>query len=506
MPGEEDESPRPELTQYGITGEARFATTMASFTRKGSGEIAIAYRIDSISWKDYDRVRSYPTVEDALNAIRLPLVRANFHFECTDQTLANLAMQELGPHIHNLIDGLAKGGLEFGNSTAEIVWKAKPLVEVSSTQSDTGTPEARFPFVWTIKKFAWFSPDDTVLLVRPRTGEFAGIRQYVSAGGTKKRDVPAHKLVHFIHNREFDGLYGVPRTKGAIPFVEQAVKLYDDASLYYSRFGCPTLIGYAPPHTREAGRDSNGRSILKTGVSIMRDTLKNIRNAYAVVFPSERDDSGNPKWRIEPLELGERASFTDMTTHLNAMIGASLCVPQLAMSTTPNSGTYNLGQAQIDLFTQNEEALLDKLRDVLNADLCAKFALYNAGHRAPPLTIVFEPLDANILQALLQGLIQNLVAGAPLYSKDGQYVVVDWAKLAKDKGVPIMLTDQPPMGAMPPEGGDPSLGGDPPPGGGGDGSNPNNDLLQGIASALGGQAGDSGQGAPQDQVSQMLGQ
>lgn len=441
-PGKEDTldpSPRPELGQLGVTGDARFAPTIFNASYDPSKkQWVLAHRLDRVQYKDYDRVRFYPTVRDALTACRLPIERANFHFECAYQPAADLAMQELGPHIRNLFKQLAKGGLEFGRQTAEKVWEAKTDVKVSSTQAETGAVDRIYPYIWTVRRFAFFSPDDTDLLIWPGTGEFAGLRQFVSPISDHGRDIPADKLIHFVHEQEFDSNYGVPRTKAAIPFVDLAQGLYNDASLYFNRFAVPTLIGYAPTGMRDAGRDANGNPIQKDNKDWLASQIAKLRNASGLVLSSEMLSDGKTRaWGIEPLEIGERGMYVEYALHLNVMIGASLCVPQMALSTVPSSGTYNLGQAQIDLFTQNEEALLDALRDVVNNELCDDFRIFNFGHNCPPLRLVVEPVSTDVARMFLQALVENLAMGAPLPTVDGEVLAVDWAKLASNYGAPV---------------------------------------------------------------------
>lgn len=442
-PGKEDTldpSPRPELGQYGVTGDARFAPTIFNATYDPSKkQWVLAHRLDRVQYKDYDRVRFYPTVRDALTACRLPIERANFHFECAYQPAADLAMQELGPHIRNLLKQLCKGGLEFGRQTAEKVWEAKTDIKVSSTQAETGKVERIYPYIWSIRRFAFFSPDDTDLLIWPGTGEFAGLRQFIGPfDNDKQRDIPADKLIHFVHEQEFDSNYGVPRTKAAIPFVDLAQGLYNDASLYFNRFAVPTLIGYAPVGMRDAGRDSQGNAIQKDNKDWLASQIAKLRNASGLVLSSEMLSDGKTRaWGIEPLEIGERGMYVEYALHLNVMIGASLCVPQMALSTVPSSGTYNLGQAQIDLFTQNEEAILDALRDVVNTQLCDDFRIFNFGHKCPPLRLVVEPVSTDVARMFLQALVENLAMGTPLPTVEGEVLQVDWAKLASNYGAPV---------------------------------------------------------------------
>ena len=435
--------PRPQLGQMSVTGDGRYAPSPISIVadRNKPGTWVIAHRIDKVSIRDYDRVRFYPTVRDGLMAILLPCVRANFHFECSDQRIADAAAQDIGPHISYILEQMLKGGLEWGYSIAEPVWELELNHKVSASQSGVSASETTYPYFYTLKKVAFLSPEDTIVLIWPGNGEFAGVRQFAPIYDQRQRDIPSNRLLQFVHGREFDSNYGVPRTKAAVPFVEQAYALYHDASLYFARFACPSLIGYAPAHTREVGRDSDGKPIYKDNLQTMAKTLTGIRSAQAIVFPHEVDQGGNPKWRVQPLEIGERAQYESWATHLNAMIQASMSVPQLATSVTPDSGTYNLGESQIDLFVQNEEALLDAGKGMLDSQLLDRYRIYNFGHEAPKLSIVFESISNTAMDQLMEGLIENLVQGVPLQTQEGKVIMVDWVKMAQSRGVPFFLQD-----------------------------------------------------------------
>lgn len=437
--------PRPPLGQLSVVGDARWAPLLYNVTRnEAQNTWVLAHRIDRIRYQDYDRVRFYPTVIDGLNAIMLPIQRANFHMQCADRNLADLAMQELGPDIRELLRNLVKGGLEFGRQTVEKVWMAKTDIAVGSSQAD-GTPTSKvYPWVWTIDSFAPFDPQDTDLLIYPRSGKFAGIRQYISVNGALDRDIPADRLIHWAHNSEFNSNYGTPRTKASIPFVDLAMALYNDASIYFNRYAVPTLIGYAPLGSRDAGQNPDGSPVVKSNTTFLREQMSKIRNASSVVFDNEMLAGTDGKaagraWEITPMEIGERGMFVEYALHLNVMIGASLCVPQMALSTVPSSGTYNLGQSQIDLFTQNIEAILDQLADVVNKQLLDDFRIYNAGRDAPTLKCVFAPVSTDVARMFLEALVTNLSNGVPIYTPDGQQIIPDYSAIAQNYGAPVRV-------------------------------------------------------------------
>lgn len=408
---------------------------MAKWDDKNGRVVCLANRYDEISIRDYDRVRMYPVVRDGLAQQRMPLLRANFHFSCARQDIADLAMQQLRRHIRPLIEDLVRGAQEFGYQAVEKRWMPVFDVTVTDSQSNDGKAERYYPFVWTIRRFAAFAPNDTKLLIFADTGDFGGVRQFV--GQVEERDVPASKCIHLVNERQFDSNYGMPQTKSAVPFVELAESNYDDLALHSKLFAVPWKIG----------RHAPGRSVAEDGTEIdnaalMDGFLSSIEAGHNGSLPAEYDKvSGKPLWDLTIQQPPGEENYVEKAQHINDMIRIAITVPEMASSSAPDTGTYNLGETQIELFLANVESRLDQLKEVIDEQLLKDFVLYNCGPDAPPCTIVFEPLDSKGKRLLFQGLIQMLSSGEPLSDGDGGEYRFDFAKLAEDYGVALQHVD-----------------------------------------------------------------
>jgi hypothetical protein len=273
------------------------------------------------------------------------------------------------------------------------------------------------------------------LQVNTRTGDFAGVIQHIGGGAV----VPASRCIHFVNDQEFDGLYGVARTKAAIPYIELAKSIYDDMALYSRRFAVPYRKGRYKPGFYVAGEDENGDEIRGENGDLLNSYLSGMESGQDVALPSEFHESGNPYWDIEFLQASGEDSYIEKLTHVNDMIRMAVVVPEMASSSSPDTGTYNLGETQIDLFLENIEAYLDQCKEVIDAQLLRDFVFYNFGPGSPPLTIVFEPINAKVKSQLLNGLIAMLTQGVPISDADGNEMNVDWPKLAQDNGVPVSM-------------------------------------------------------------------
>lgn len=428
---------RPDLRQYGRTGDARYVPQVANWGRSPhdpSLVVCQANRWDKISVQDYDRLRYYPVVADALQTIRKPVERANFHFACSDPRVSALASELLTSHIRELIRVLMKGALEFGWQAVEIIWEPAFDVVVSAGQSTAEEGVIAYPIAWTVRRWSAFSAEDTRLLVRANTGEFYGVRQHVYA---TRRDVHRSKCVHFANDMDCGGNYGVARTKAVLPFVEIAESVWDDMALFSRYFAVPWKFGRSPGGSTSQGYDADGHAIQRNNVDIMREALEAMESGHSVSLPSEYDENGNQKWDISVVQPPAEDRYVDKLEFLHSTIRVGLMVPEMVSSQAPGSGTYNLGETQVDLFLSNVESYLDQLAVTINLQLLRTWKSLNFGEDAPHVSIVFEPVNAKLKSALLEALLNMFSAGTPIRDAEGGEYDADWLALAEDYGIPL---------------------------------------------------------------------
>lgn len=392
--------------------------------------ICTAHRQDSISIRDYDRARFYPIVWDALRAIRRPLSRIDFHFVCPGRPeIAELASQVLKDQIPPLIKTLIKGKQEFGYQVVEPRWVAKFDVAVTSSQGD-GTANREYPWVWTIKRWAALSPEDIDLQVYDSSGDFAGVKQNVSNGV----DIPARRLIYFSGEQDFDNLHGVPDTKPAIPFIEIAESVWDDMTRFSRRFSLPWAVGHHP----SASTTLPGGEVIENS-ALMVQLLSAAESGQSLSLPSEFDQkSGSQKWLLELMQPPPEGSqgFVQKLEFCHQVIRIAVAVPEMASSSSPQTGTFNLGEVQIDAFLTNIDADADELRRAINVWLITWTAV-NYGADAPPCEIVFEPTSLETRKALLLALLNLLQTGLPVMDAEGNEYMPDWLKVAEDSGLPL---------------------------------------------------------------------
>ncbi|GIV22176.1 MAG: hypothetical protein KatS3mg023_3927 [Armatimonadota bacterium] len=419
---------RPQMGQLGRTGTMR----LMPFLAQREGGRIIAYRTDTITIDELDRVRQDPVIRSSLFLMKLPILRSDWNVLCDDEEIATFCQRVLQPHIRSILWNLLTA-LDFGFSIQEIVWTSD---DVTATVGLANAPDMRnlvFRDAWVIQRLAPLDPQFVYPLV-DAFGNFAGAKQLLD--GTV---IEAEKLIHWAANAEFNEVYGNPAIKAAIPFWELKQRALEDAALFHNIYAVPTKKGFAPPGQIEVGIDGDGNPIMEDNMQYLQALLEELQSAHNIVLPSTSLDGGRV-WDVEAFDVPPPIDYTEWISFLDQQMRLSMGVPQLAV-TTSETGTYNLGVAQVDLFIDNEMAYVAQIEEVLTNQLLSKLVAYNFGSMAPPAKLVMR-LDNLFVKQLVQGMLQQMAQGLPVRTASGALLVPDWAKIAEDVGVPVMVMEE----------------------------------------------------------------
>jgi len=431
--------PMPGTRARTRTGELRLSAGFTQYGYDDQGRKVAIYRYDQITIQDLKRHRKYPPVADGIAARTSPISRVRFHFECADARLADLAQQTLTEPISELYRQLARGSFTFGFQVVEPRWKIEQDVIVTSGQSGLTDAEYEWPFIWSVERFAELDPVDVQLYVEPSSGNFAGIRQL---NGLPEM-VPATSLVHHAYDSEFDLLYGNSGIENVVPIIEGAEAVFDAMLRHSERYGSPWTIGKYPEQLIATGEiDANGNPIGISASGQMMDMVETLDAGAKAVIPSSTSQDGTPKWGIEVIQPSAGAdTFVEKLDWLNKMIRLGMSVPEMVTSSSPDTGTYNLGAAIIDLYLANMEDDVRAITVSINKQFMRRWTELNGGATAPPCMIVTEPIGPSVHKALLQTLLARLESDLPIEDSEGNTYEPDWSKIASDNGLPLFKVD-----------------------------------------------------------------
>lgn len=428
-----ERAPAPTLGQLGATGSARLTPQTAQW----QGGKILAYRTDEVRIEDLDRLRQDPVVKAALLMKKLPILRANLAFVSDDADHAAFCQRALEPVLRDLLWGLLSA-LDFGFAVLEEVWQSECLTVTDSQANAPSAQRIRYPHAWTIKQWAALDPSFSWLLVYP-DGSLAGVRQYLAGAP----EIDAAKLVHFAFESEFNEVYGNPAIKACLPFWELKVQALQDSGLYYNTYAVPSRLGFAPPGDLETGIDSQGAAQKMSNLDLMLEFLKAMQSSHSAAFSSETyppDLGGGRKWAVEQFAVSPAVKYEDIISFYDDQMREALGVPKLAQG-VGQTGSYNLGQAQIDLFLDNEEALAAQIESAINRQHLPRLVRYNFGRQAPPVRLKLKVNRAYESQ-MLSALIENLAKGEPLLSADGSALLPDYKKLLEEAGLPTQVVER----------------------------------------------------------------
>jgi len=423
------------------TGDQRYVP----FARQGStlnspDRIQMAARVDNVSYTDYDRARWYPVVWDAIQATAIPASRANIHFSCDDSSAAELASQILGPLLPDLIRQTMIGSKSFGWHSFSPRITPKFDVVVSANEGakgdaggSTGKTERYYPYVWAVKRFHHFDPRDCRILIDTLTGDFRGIRQMVLA---EQQDVHFPQAFIYTNHKEYDQNHGVPISKGAIPFIDLALDLYESMGDYGRYLANGKIIAKYPL----------GRTILSENqtpvenADIALEWAESLMSRSIGAVPSNTHDDGVAKWGLEVVSPpASTPGYTDMISLVDQKIRLATGVNEAASADTVKVGGLGDQGAdeKITLHLQNVESDLDGIMIVIN-EFVDWWRIWNFGVDSPPIRAYAEPIDTNVTKTILATLVTLLSSGEPLTDADGNLIYLDYSKILTDKGFPTI--------------------------------------------------------------------
>lgn len=245
--------------------------------------------------------------------------------------------------------------------------------------------------------------------VRPKIRIYDGMDIHGHAG-----PIPAENTMWYPLLMEAGDHFGRKLLKPAFPawFFSQIIHLY--VNRYFERFGEPVPIGRAP-FERDIDL-GNGTTI--SGKLAMEQILESFRNRATVTLPNDRyigstgqGGKGDFEWQIEYLESQMRgADFERYLGRLDEEMSLGIFTPILLYRTS-DVGSYNLGEAHMQIFLVMVNSLIGDLAEYINRYIIRRLIDFNFGPNAGR-DVRFVPKKMGeapqatyrqILQAMIQG-------------------------------------------------------------------------------------------------------
>jgi len=382
-------------------------------------------------------MRTDPFIKIGLSIVRQPLQRVDWSITALNPH------EELPGKIKQLVENNLRAiwnkfmanmltGIDFGYSAFEKVykWKNGNLI---------------YDYLVPLR------PDDIELYTSALTGELTRIKQYPTlppdAKEEQRQDAKdgldikgAEKLFIYTHKKEFGDIRGESRLVGVYPFWLMSHDMYKSTNTFYHRFSNPLIEAWCPSGETEIGK-VDGEAKMMDNMEYLLRALENLHDHTELVHEAGED------WGMklhEPKEGG--AKFLDYLEHLNLMKLVTLFVPELAVM-IGRRGSLALGKEQVELFLDNEEAILKEMGSQVDEYLINPLIDLNYGPKAPRAHWSFEPISKQ-MRAYVAKIFQIVTEG---FSKQG-IVHIDYGEMAERVGIPLKTTPGGEEGTEPVEG------------------------------------------------------
>ncbi|TET41492.1 MAG: hypothetical protein E3J60_04490 [Dehalococcoidia bacterium] len=382
-------------------------------------------------------MRTDPFIKIGLSIVRHPLQRVDWSITALNPH------EELPGKIKQLVENNLRAiwnkfmanmltGIDFGYSAFEKVYKWKN----GNLIYDRLVP---------------LRPDDIELYTSALTGELTRIKQYPTlppdAKEEQRQDAKdgldikgAEKLFIYTHKKEFGDIRGESRLVGVYPFWLMSHDMYKSTNTFYHRFSNPLIEAWCPSGETEIGK-VDGEAKMMDNMEYLLRALENLHDHTELVHEAGED------WGMklhEPKEGG--AKFLDYLEHLNLMKLVTLFVPELAVM-IGRRGSLALGKEQVELFLDNEEAILKEMGSQVDEYLINPLIDLNYGPKAPRAHWSFEPISKKMREYIAK--IFQIITEE--YAKQG-IVHIDYGEMAERVGIPLKTTPGGEEGTEPVEG------------------------------------------------------
>lgn len=429
----------PPLGQLGAMGSSR---TFGPLKKTGTStdDTVLAFRLDSVTLEEYDRLRLDPAVRMGLLLFKIPLLQAarNFKVTCEDPVIALFCQKILKDHMVHLMSSQLNA-LDFGYAISEIVWTAKDI-DLTKTLANSPTKDKiNLPGAWVFHKFGHLDPRYIHPKVFINTGELAAVAQRI--GG--RLDIPANKVVHYAFQAEYEEVFGTPLTKPALPIWELKQFALENWNLFLQNCGNPFKELRYPDMDIEAGVDEDGKPLYISGQQYALQLGKELKGLDTVALPSGVDANGNKYWELNFKTVEPNVDFISALNYYDAQMQMGMLAPILLVG-APTAGS---GRALVSV---QERILYNNIQGI-GTDICQKISdgplkqaiLFNFGSGALSATVSVS-VDTSTINALIGALIQRWSQGEPLMSADGTAIIPDFSKLAEEADLPVqtMTSDQ----------------------------------------------------------------
>src|SRR3990167_3704341 len=336
-----------------------------------------------IKFKDFEEMRTHPTISFALDFVKAPIQTVNWQIKCDDEEKKKIIYNNINSLWNELIYDMLFA-YDFGFSAFEKVW---------DIDNSTG--------LYFYKKLLNVHPK-TIKISTTEDGSYNGFEQEAELGLGKSVYVKPDKSFIFTYKKEFGNYYGIPRTRPAYMAWYIFKYVIEFTNMYYEKFGEPTVVGYAPQGS------SNREGELIDNMKIMEEIMNSIQNNTSVVLPHMVGKDGLRQFSLELLEAKRAgADYLQYLKYLDSLMMRAIILPDIAYS-TEEKGSQSSFSERVALFAEINDALLKQIKYHIDKYIINPLIEINWGNtvKAEWVYQSQSTKDKELMRQLMHALIQ----------------------------------------------------------------------------------------------------
>jgi len=378
-------------------------TNHPSYQLPGGG--LLVFDLDRLTLADYRAMRGHYQVNISLRVLMFMVHQAEWKIECEDKAIQEFVYTTLSEVWTRLIRAISTA-YWAGHSPIIVEYKndAQANKIVFDKFKDIAPEEAWVNW----KEVDGWVPPGRPNAIPPKIKTYDGINIVGHSW-----PIPPEATLWYPVLMERGDYSGTKLLKPAFApwFFSQIIHLY--ANRYFERFGEPLPIGRAP-----FGDDVDmGDGTTQTGKEVMEGILGAIRNRAAVVLPNDKyagalgaNGQADYEYDIKYLDSQMRgADWERYLSRLDEEMSLGIFTPVL-LYRTADVGSYNLGEAHMEIFMIMVNALIGDLQDYINRYLLNRLVDINFSPKAPRAKFIPRKLGKSkeaTIRAIIQAMIQN---------------------------------------------------------------------------------------------------
>lgn len=410
-----------------------------------------------ITMRQRHQMRRDPMIAMGLHFIGVPIVNADYHFECDDERVAQFVDRAYRAIHQRLLMGMLTS-LPYGYAAIVKRYQLEAPKWTYEPKDEPGKPKPVWPEK-TLQAVTWNDPQvlppegaEPMFAADGRT--FTGIKHLNLVrqdGDQQALEVPATHALWVTNEREasFGDWYGYPRTGYALRMWWSYWYRWLLGDRHFEQDADPPLVVRAP-EALVPDPDHPGHGIEGVDLGIVLGNHLKSGSVISVPSTTYRDadekPTSTPLWSFEFLKGGENmAAFQQSFEYLDVMKLRSLLVPEQALiEGKGGTSSRNVAATYGAAFAESEGILANEFDQLVNDYLIPDLVAQNFVDAPPCLKVTtgFRDDDLALVNEIIQILTQN----------DPSSLHLDVREMVRSVGLPQLAADEAPQiqGKQPP--------------------------------------------------------